>query len=142
MTYYFPILLTVFSNVFYHIFLKLTPGSVNPIISLTITYAIAMVATMIIYPFYPSQSTVITELKSLNWASYALGVAIVGLEIGFLLAYRMGWQINMAGIISNIAVALVLIPIGLFFFKESLSTINLAGLFFCLLGLILVNYKA
>lgn len=142
MFYYLTIVLTVFSNVFYHIFLKLTPSNVNPIISLSVTYAIAMIATLIIYPFYPNQSAILADLKSLNWASYALGLAIVGLEVGFILAYRFGWQISLAGIISNISVAVLLIPFGLFFFKETLSLTNIMGLIFCIVGLVLVNYKA
>lgn len=142
MSYYVPILLTVISNVFYHIFLKLTPSSVNPIVSLTVTYAIAMIATLVLYPFYPNQSGIVANIKSLNWASYALGLAIVGLEAGFIIAYRMGWQISLAGIISNIAVAILLIPIGLFFFKETFSLTNIIGIILCIFGLVLVNYKA
>lgn len=142
MFYYLTIVLTVISNVFYHIFLKLTPGNVNPIISLTATYATAMAATLLIYPFYPNQSAILANIKSLNWASYALGLAIVGLEIGFILAYRLGWQVSLAGIISNISVAILLIPVGLLLFRETLSLINIIGLIFCLVGLVLVNYRA
>jgi len=141
MLYYATIALTVVSNVLYHIFLKLTPGNINPVISLTVTYAVALVATLLIYPFYPNQATVLTNLKALNWASYALGLAIVGLEVGFILAYRLGWQISMAGVISNILVAVFLIPIGLLAFKETLSLTNSIGLILCIVGLLLVNYK-
>jgi drug/metabolite transporter (DMT)-like permease len=142
MFYYLTIALTVISNVFYHVFLKLTPNSVNPILSLTVTYATAMLATLIIYPFYPTQASMIANFKSLNWASFALGMAIVGLEIGFILAYRLGWPINMAGVVSNISVSVLLIPIGLLFFRETISAINLLGLLCCIVGLILVNYKS
>lgn len=142
MFYYLTIVLTVVSNIFYHIFLKLTPNSVNPIISLTVTYATAMLATLIIYPFYPTQSTLIANFKSLNWASFALGLAIVGLEIGFILAYRLGWPVNMAGVVSNISVSVLLIPVGLFMFKETISITNIIGLIVCIIGLVLINYKA
>lgn len=142
MFYYATIALTVISNVFYHIFLKLTPGSVNPILSLTVTYAVAMLTTLAIYPVYSAQTALLSDLKALNWTSYALGMAIVGLEVGFILAYRLGWPINMAGIVSNISVAVLLIPVGLFLFKESLSMINAIGLLLCIAGLALVNYKA
>jgi uncharacterized membrane protein len=96
----------------------------------------------VLYPFYPNQSGIVANIKSLNWASYALGLAIVGLEAGFIIAYRMGWQISLAGIISNIAVAILLIPIGLFFFKETFSLTNIIGIILCIFGLVLVNYKA
>jgi multidrug transporter EmrE-like cation transporter len=76
-----------------------------------------------------------------NWASVALGVAIVGLELGFLLAYRAGWNISVAGIVSASLVALVLIPVGLTFFKEKLTPLNLLGVVLCIAGLVLVNIK-
>jgi len=141
MFYYLPIILTVVSNVLYHCFLKLTPANVNPILSLTVTYATAMVLTLVIYPFFPNQSTIIGDFKALNWTSWALGFAIVGLEVGFILAYRWGWPISLAGVVSNIAVAMLLIPLGLLFFKETLNVINAIGFVVCLIGLVLVNYK-
>lgn len=140
--YYLPIVCTIVANVFYHVFLKLTPNTVNPVISLAVTYATAMIATLMIYPFYTNPGGFITDIKSLNWASCALGVAIVGLEVGFLLAYRLGWQISLAGNISNISVSVLLIPIGLLFFKETLSLTNVLGVIFCIVGLVLANYKA
>lgn len=142
MFYYLTIVLTIVSNVLYHIFLKMTPNTVNPIISLSVTYVTAAIATLLIYPFYPNQISLIDNFKSLNWASYALGFAVVGLEVGFLLAYRLGWQISLAGIVSNLSVTLLLIPIGILFFKESLSLVNIAGLILSVIGLVLVNYKA
>jgi uncharacterized membrane protein len=120
----------------------MTPGNVNPIISLSVTYAVAMVTTLIIYPFYPNQASIMTNIKALNWASYTLGLAIVGLEIGFILAYRFGWQINLAAVISNFSVSVLLIPIGLICFRETLSIVNAIGLMFCIFGLVLLNYRA
>jgi uncharacterized membrane protein len=142
MLFYWPIILTVVSNVCYHVFLKLTPENANPLLSLSATYATAMAATLAIYPFYASGNGLRQDLGELNWTSLALGIAIVGLEVGFLLAYRLGWQISLAGMISNSAVALLLIPIGLLFFQDSLSPMNILGIVFCFIGLLLVNWKS
>jgi len=43
------------------------------------------------------------------------------LELGFLLAYRKVWNISVAGFLSNTLVALMLIPVGLLLFKETIS---------------------
>ena len=142
MSFYWPVVLTVVSNVFYHVFLKLTPDSANPLISLSAAYATALTATLAIYPFYSDGIGMRQAIGELNWTSYALGLAIVGLEVGFLLAYRMGWQISLAGMISNSAVALLLIPIGLLFFRDTVSPINVLGIAFCFVGLLLVNWKS
>jgi uncharacterized membrane protein len=142
MLFYWPVVLTVVSNVCYHLFLKLTPANANPLLSLSVTYATAMAATLMIYPFYANSNGLRQDFGELNWTSYALGLAIVGLEVGFLLAYRLGWQISLAGMISNSAVALLLIPIGLFFFQDSLSSTNVLGVIFCFIGLLLINWKS
>jgi drug/metabolite transporter (DMT)-like permease len=77
----------------------------------------------------------------LNWASFALGLAIVGLEVGFLLAYRAGWNLNTTAVASNATAALVLLPTGILFFKERPSLVNIAGVFVCVLGLVMINMK-
>ncbi len=137
--FYVAISLTIISNVFYHIFQKSIPDNINPIISLIITYITAIILSLAILPFYPDKLDCVNSIKNLNWASIALGVAIVGLEMGFLLAYRVGWNISIAAVFSNVAVAIVLIPMGLLFFKEHLSIGNVIGICFCIIGLILIK---
>jgi drug/metabolite transporter (DMT)-like permease len=136
------LLLTVVSNVLYHIFQKLTPAGVNPALALVVTYGTALVASLGLFIFYPPEGGLSAALRKVNWASVALGVAIVGLELGFLLAYRAGWNISLAGIVSASLVALVLIPVGLTFFKEKLSLLNLLGVALCIGGLALINLKS
>ena len=60
------------------------------------------------------------------------------IELGFLLAYRTGWRISIAAVATNAAAAVVLIPVGLFVFKDHLSLRNVIGLIFCIVGLALV----
>lgn len=141
MIYYLSIALTVASNVLYHVFLKLLPQHVHPLFALIVTYLTAAGATSLLYCFSPQKLPLLDHLRELNWASYALGVAIIGLEIGFLLAYRSGWDISMAGLVSSTAVAVLLIPVGVLFFQETMSGVNLLGVLLCLAGLVLVNYK-
>jgi uncharacterized membrane protein len=141
MLFYLAIGLTVVANVLYHVFLKVTPATVNPLLSLIVTYLTAAAATAAIYFFSPDKAGLAAGLKELNWASYALGVAIVGLEVGFMLAYRAGWNITLAGLVSSTTVSLLLIPVGLLFFRESLTAVNALGIALCLAGLILVNYR-
>jgi multidrug transporter EmrE-like cation transporter len=63
------------------------------------------------------------------------------IEIGFVLAYRAGWQISLASVSVNVAIAVILIPLGLVFFRESLTRANLVGLALCLTGLVLLTWK-
>ncbi len=139
--FYAPILLTVGSNILYHIFQKVIPANVNPVVSLTITYLAAALATVLLFPLFPLNEGWSSALRRVNWASLALGVSIVGLELGFLLAYRAGWKVSLAGLLSNVAVGLVLLPIGLLFFRERLTGLNLLGVAFSLVGLGLMGLR-
>lgn len=139
--FYLSIALTIVSNVLYHVFQKLTPTNVNPMVALAATYLTATVVCLILLPFFPSTSNLLDSLHQLNWASFALAFAIIGLELGFLLAYRAGWNISQGPIVSNVAVALVLVPVGLLLFKERLSLLNLIGIAVCVAGLVMVNQK-
>lgn len=144
MLYYLTITLTIVSSILYHVFLKVTPVNVNPMFALTITYFTAAIVTLASYPFYPVDKAIpfLHNFKDLNWVSFALGVAIVGLEVGTLVAYRVGWNISLFNIVASTTVSVLLIPVGLLFFKESLSATTIMGVIFCLLGLVLINYKA
>jgi multidrug transporter EmrE-like cation transporter len=70
-----------------------------------------------------------------------LGFAVVGLEIGFLLAYRAGWNISLAGLYANVIVALILIPIGIVFFKDQISVTKAVGIVLSIAGIIFISLK-
>jgi uncharacterized membrane protein len=139
--YYAAIILTVASNVLYHIFQKITPTAANPLLALAVTYATSTMFCMGFFFILPDHKTLTESLKVVTWSSVALGLAIVGLELGFLLAYRSGWNIGLAALASTVAVALILLPIGLMFFRERLSLANSAGFVLCIAGLVLMNWK-
>ncbi len=143
MLYYLTISLTIVSSILYHVFLKITPATINPMFALTITYVTASIVTLMLYPFYPMDKAVpfLENFRQLNWVSYALGIAIVGLEVGTLVAYRVGWNISLFNIVASTTVSVLLIPLGLMFFKESLSATTILGVVFCLFGLVLINYR-
>ncbi len=133
--------LTVAANVLYHIFQKLTPANIHPMVALISTYLTAAVVCTLLIPLFPEADSVWASVKRVNWTSFALGLSLVGLELGFLLAYRAGWNISLAAAVSNVALAVLLLPVGLVFFQEKISTANWAGLIFCILGLFLINVK-
>jgi drug/metabolite transporter (DMT)-like permease len=140
MAYYFPLILIVIANLCYHITQKNTSDKINPFFSLFVTYFTAALVSIIILIFYKHKNTFIENIKELNWSTFLLGVAIVLLELGFLLAYRLGWNIGTTQIISTVIVTIILAPIGKFFFKESISFINIIGIGVSIVGVILMNY--
>lgn len=139
--FYLPIALAVGGNVLYHLSQKSMPKAVNPLFVITIAYVVGIIVCLLYSLAYPNDKSFMDTLRESNWAVYAMGVAAVIVEVGFLLAYRAGWNISTATVVCSTAVTLVLIPIGVLAFKEHLSVRNVVGLLFCMLGLILVAKK-
>ena len=139
--FWFSMSLTVLSNVVYHLAQKYIPANAHPILSLVITYLFALVVALLLLPFFPLQGSLAAALRQLNWASVALAVGAVGLELGFLLAYRAGWRISVAAPFSNATVGVILIPIGLLLFRERVSLVNVLGVIVAILGLVMINRK-
>ncbi|EKQ54389.1 MULTISPECIES: EamA family transporter [unclassified Clostridium] len=138
---YFSILLVVLSSLFYHICQKSTPSILNPIAGLIVTYACALVVSIVSFFIFVPKTSLIESLRAANWTSFILGIAVVGLELGFLLSYRVGWNISVASLLSNTLVALLLIPVGILLYKEKISFTTISGALLCITGLILVSKR-
>lgn len=134
-----PIIMIVASNCFYHIFSKSAPEGINAFGTLMITYLTATIITGLLFIFFVKPENVVFELGKINWASIGLGFAIIGLEAGYILAYRAGWQVNTAPLIANTCLAIALIVIGALLYKESITIKQLAGVLVCLIGIVMIN---
>lgn len=137
--YWFSLALAVVANVFYHVFQKQTPVAAPPMLTLTVTYLSAAAVSLAAYVIFPGQGGLLAGLRSLNWTSVALGVSIVFLELGFLLAYRSGGNVNTAALLVNTTVAVLLVPVGMLLFREGFKPIHAAGVGLCLVGLYLMT---
>jgi drug/metabolite transporter (DMT)-like permease len=139
--FYISITVTILSSALYHFSQRSTPQNANPAAALLVTYAVAMGLPVALLYFVPANGGLLAEVRRLNWASYLLALAVVGLEIGFLLAYRSGWSIGLAAVLVNVAASLILVPVALLYFRDRLSWVNLAGIVVCLVGLVLLNWN-
>ena len=133
-----PILTVVAANTAYNICAKSTPESINPLASLTITYAAAAVTSLALFFVTAQEKNLVVEFGKANWTSWALGIAIVGLEFGFLSAYRAGWKISTAQLIASLLLTCVLVVVGMLFYHEVLTLRQVIGMMICAIGLILV----
>ena len=134
-----PILLIILSNTIYNICTKSTPGNVNAFGALMITYITAAILTAIIFVFLVKPENVVSELGKINWTSVVLGMAIVGLELAYIFAYRAGWKVSSASLVANIGLAIVLIFVGALLYGENISLKQIIGIFVCCGGLFLIN---
>jgi uncharacterized membrane protein len=140
-SFYFPLLLTIGGNVLYHISQKSIPKTVSPLTTMVLAYIVAIVICLFSMIFYPTDKSFMDSVRQSNWTILTIGLGIAAVEIGFLLAYRVGWNISIAPVFSSVALALLLVPIGIVVFKERLSVWNIVGIVFCAVGLALVAKK-
>ncbi|MBE6752840.1 MAG: hypothetical protein E7559_00550 [Ruminococcaceae bacterium] len=136
---YIPVIVVVLSNTLYHISAKSAPAEINPFASLSVTYLVGAVASLLMYFVTRTEGSLFDEYHHLNWSSFVLGIAIVGLEAGFLYMYRMGWEISTGQIVTSAVLAAVLIVVGWLFYHEALTLTKVAGIAVCLVGLYLIN---
>ena len=137
--YYFPVVFVVVFNALYHICSKQIPQDANPLALLVVTYIVAAVTAFVGFMIMDHSHDFIGQIKAITWAPIALGVCIVGLEFGFILIYRVGWNISLASLVCNIALATVLLALGIAFYKENLNANQIIGVALCAAGLVFIN---
>lgn len=134
-----PIALIVLSNVFYNICSKETPSAIDPFAALTVTYIIGAVLSLVLYLTINKGGDLIQEYKIINWSSFVLGLAIVGLEAGSIYMYKAGWNISSGQIVHSIILAICLVIIGALIYHETITGTKIIGIVICMFGLYLMN---
>ena len=137
-SFYFPLVLAIGGMLFYHLGQKSIPKGINPFYATIIAYGVGIVVLAACAVILPGNKSFTSSLKESNWAVFAVGIGAACIEVGFLLAYRWGWRISVAAVATNVAVTLMLVPIGIVIFKDHLSLRNVLGLIFCVVGLLLI----
>jgi uncharacterized membrane protein len=138
-SYYTPFALAVGGSLLYHLSQRSIPKGANPFYATVIAYLIGAALCLACAQMYPAGKSFAETWRGANWAVFAVAVAVVMIELGFLLAYRAGWKVSVAAVSVNVAVTAALLPVGVLLLKEQLSLRNVVGLVFCVLGLVLVT---
>lgn len=133
--------LAIACTVAYHVVLKLTPAGVNPLLSLMATYGMVTLLFGLVLALAPGEFAWRAEVRQLNWTAIALAVAIIGLDLGFILLYRTGFEVSLGALVTQTAGAMLLVGIGVLVFREQLTAANGLGIVLSLAGLWLVNRR-
>ena len=134
-----PVLIVIGANTLYHTCAKSTPGDISPFASLALTYLIAGVVSLVMFFLTSGHKNILQEMSKANWATIALSASIVFLEFGYICVYRAGWQVSVASLVCNIAVACILLFVGILLYKETITMRQLAGIAVCAAGLFLIG---
>lgn len=140
--YVISMLMVIAASIFYHVSQKSINQNASVGLSMIVTYGVALVLSILYYLVTDHKSLTFSEaFKDINWASYVLGIAVVLLEVGYLLVYRTGWEINMAAIFANVLTGIILVFVGFVLFSEKLTMVHGIGLVVSILGLVILKVK-
>ena len=133
------LVIAIAATVGYHIVLKVTPAGANPFLSLAVTYASGAVVFLVLYAALPGHVAARPVLHGINWTALALAVTVVLLDLGFLMLYRAGFNISLGQLITQSVAALVLVAVGVAFFRDRVTVVNVGGIALCIVGLWMIN---
>lgn len=130
-----PVAIIVFSNILYQICAKGIPEQMNTYASMTVTYAVATLFSAVMFFVTTKGGNILQQFKLSNWATVVLGIVITGLEVGFIYAYKAGWKVSTLATVTNAFLAIALIFLGFFMYKEVITWSKVVGVIICLVGI-------
>lgn len=133
------LVLAIGSTVAYHLVTKLVPAGAHPVATLLIAYLFVSFLCAGILLVMPAEAGFRSHFMQVNWTAPALGVAVLLLDLAFILLYRSGFPVSFGALVTQVAAALALLGLGLLFFKDRLTLTNSVGVLLCLAGLWLVS---
>ena len=68
-----------------------------------------------------------------------MGLIIIGVEGGYMLMYKKGWEVSKGSLIANICIAVILVFMGAAYLHKKLNITKMIGMIICIIGIILVN---
>lgn len=134
-----PLLLAVVGTVVYHLAQKSVPERAAPFAVIALAYLVGFVCAAGVAL---GTGAAVSETVRTAWKpAVVLGLGALTIEVGYLLAYRIGWPVSTVSLIVNVTVATVLLGVGLMVYREALSGVQWTGVALCALGLVLLFWR-
>jgi len=132
----------ILGTTLYHVFLKKVPATMDPMVSVAAIYVFVLILSALIFPFFIDKSTLLGHIKGVGWIQFGIACAVICMELGFLLMYRSGWNLSTGSIVTGVVVSFALLFVGVLFWQEKLSAINIAGVLLCVIGVSMISYSS
>ena len=139
MSYLWPIVLVACFNIIYLICAKSVPKEMDAMASMTITYLVGAVCSAILFFMFNKNGSLLQEYSKMNLAPALLGLSVVGLEVGFLYAYKVGWPVSTASIVQSAFLSVALVVVGALLYHEAITPNKILGVAVCLVGIYFLN---
>ena len=139
MSYIWPVALIVASNVLYQVCAKGVPEGMDPFAALSVTYGMGAAVSLVFYFALNRDGDLLREYGQINWAPVVLGLVIVGLEVGYIFAYKAGWPVSTVATVQSAFLAIALLALGALVYHEPVTRDKVLGVVICLVGLGFLN---
>ena len=140
--FYLSAIVAITGAVGYQFFVKRVPVTLNPIVSVIVTYIVVLVLCAILLPFFPAEGGFRHHLRQVNWIQITLAVCVIMGQLGFLLMYRYGWSLSTGNIVTGVFVNITLVGLGVALSGEKMSLTNAIGIVLCILGVALISLRS
>jgi drug/metabolite transporter (DMT)-like permease len=134
--YLAPIALVTVSLVLYQLAQRWVSAGTNAWSPLLVAYVLG--AFICGAGLVASSRSPVADLRSVSGGSLLLGIAVVGIEFGYLQAHRAGWHPAAVGLVASASSTILLAIIVAIFLEEPLTVRQLAGMGLCATGLALL----
>lgn len=138
LSYIMPLFMVIICNVCYHLISKNISSATNTFIGLFVTYGVSCLVSALGF-LSTSKNYFITEVTKVSISNILLGLVVVGVEGGYILMYRSGWEISKGSLMANICIAIILLIAGTVVFKEEITIKKAMGVGLCVMGILLIN---
>jgi uncharacterized membrane protein len=134
--------LIIIGVLLYSVCQKSIPKDANALIALASAYLIAFISCVVVLFFNGEIKKGTLLFSDQKWLPIVLlGLSLIMVELGFLYAYRTGWKISTTSIIAGSFTTVALALIGVLWYREEITLINIVGIVLSSAGVILINYK-
>jgi len=138
-----PFVIIPLGAALYHLSSKSLGGAMgNPWAALALAYFLACSMCLALALGLPGFGVIRgADIRAALPLALLLGLACVGIEGGYLLAYRLGWNVNQLFSLTSFMSTVAIFSVGFLYFREGMTPISAIGITFVLVGVVLVNWK-
>jgi hypothetical protein len=107
----YSMILVIPAKSLYQLAMKAVPAGANPKNVLIVAYGIAIAMCLVLSPMAGSSVTPTALRRLLTWPTVLLALSVMGIEVGYIHAYRVGWKIGVTyAFASGATVAILALP--------------------------------
>ena len=139
--YFLSAALATLATVGYHTLVKKIPATIDPLISVLGIYLFVLLLAGPAILFFLPRADIIQNLKQIGWVQFGIAIVVMGMELGFLLMYRNGWDLSAGNVVTGVFINTILAFIGIAFLREQLNLTNILGVVLCIAGVAMVGWR-